>query len=101
MIRVDDSSLIDGITNGIYQGSHTPLIAFLWDYPSRMKPPVRQVWLGAESVIEGVKTNENRKRTQPPVASEGFMNAVGLAFLVQQPFERLRLLERMLPKVMT
>lgn len=101
MIRVDDSSLIYGITNGIYQGSHTPFVAFLWDYPSHMKPPVRQVWLGAESVIEGVKTNENRKRTQPPVASEGFMNAFGVRFLVEQPFERLRLLERLLPKVMT
>lgn len=100
MIWVDDSSLIDGITNGIYQGSHTPLIAFLWDYPSRMKPPVRQVWLGLDSVIEGVKTFLNGKLIQPPVASKGFMNAFGLAFLVQQPFERPRLLERMLPKVM-
>lgn len=80
--RCKGSSLIAEYINGIYQGSHTPFVAFLWDYPSHMKPPVRQVWLGSNSVIGGVKTVKYRCGIQPPVASEGFMNAVVVSHLV-------------------
>jgi len=85
MISVAESSLIDRFTNGIFQGSHTLFVAFLWDYPSHMKPPVRQGVLGLLDEVGladgfgdfgGVKTVP-----QPPVASKGFMNAVGVLLL--------------------
>lgn len=86
MISVaESSSLIDRFTNGIFQGSHTPFVAFLWDNPSHMKPPVRQGVLGSLDEVGladgfgdfgGVKTVP-----QPPVASKGFMNAVGVLLL--------------------
>ena len=87
MISVAESSLIDRFTNGIYQGSHTLFVAFLWDYPSHLKPPVRQgvlVSLDEVGYADGFEVVY-----QPPVASEGFMNAVGVSFLdgmQSQPF---------------
>jgi len=57
-------------TNGIYQGS--PLLdAFLWDYPSHLKPPVSVMWSGSlllacESLLGSATLS----------ASEGFINAL-------------------------
>ena len=85
LLVAESSSLIDRFTNGIFQGSHTPFVAFLWDNPSHMKPPVRQGVLGSLDEVGladgfgdfgGVKTVP-----QPPVASKGFMNAVGVLLL--------------------
>lgn len=85
MISVAESSLIDRFTNGIFQGSHTLFVAFLWDYPSRKKPPVRQGVLSSLDEIgfaDGIGVSNGVKIVpQPPVASEGFMNAVGVLLL--------------------
>ena len=74
MIFVDEvSSLITDYTNGIYQGSPL-LVAFLWDYPSHLKPPVSARLVGFFDCLLA----SSLKATATLSASEGFINALRL-----------------------
>jgi hypothetical protein len=77
MISVVESSLIDRFTNGLFQGSHTPCIAFLWDNPFHLKPPVlvRLVLLFDLSLASRTVLNAAL------LTSKGFINALGVSFL--------------------
>ena len=78
MISVaESSSSYDRFTNGLYQGSHTPHIAFLWDNPSHLKPPVSVRWVG---LFDGLLASQLLVST-PLSASKGFINAFGVSFL--------------------